>query len=161
MVREQPLPGPARVRTAEVTIQIHDTAGTARRGLGAGRNGQELLDDPMPQIAQHPQRLCIRDVEIVDQAAGLLLQTLAGLVQARGGVGGLRIGLELRLGQAQRIHGVRPLDEVGHQRQMIRVVQGVTHFRIEGVALGAAVRAKAIHGEMREVEVVGQRTLRA
>ena len=113
----------------------------------------------MTEITQHPHRLRVADVEIVDETALLLLEALAGFELAGGGVGRLRIGGVLRLRDAQGVHGVGPLDEVGNQGQVARIVERIAHFAVEGVVLRTAVLAKAVDGEMREVDVVGQRAL--
>ncbi len=96
LVRKQPLPRPARIDPAEIPVEIDHTAGAAGRGLRAGRNREELLDDAMAEITQHTHRLRLADVEVVDEATLLLLETLARLELAGRRVGRLRIGGERR-----------------------------------------------------------------
>ena len=115
----------------------------------------------MTEITQHPQRLGVADIEVVNESALLLLETLAGFELPGGGIGRFRVGRELGLRDTQRVHRVRPLDEVGDEGQVVRVIERVAHLAVERVAFGTAVRAKAVDGEVRVVDVVGQRAFGA
>ncbi|MCW0415218.1 hypothetical protein NB689_000972 [Xanthomonas sacchari] len=147
------LPGPARVETAVVAVQVDHAAGIERVALRAHRDREVLGDVAAPGVAHQPPGLLVH--LLGEDRAGLhLAGGLAGVELAGGGSGLARVGGDLGAAQAQRILRIGRLQRVEQQVQAPPGRQVDADLGVEGGALGAAVVAVAVGAEMGGRQVV-------
>ena len=108
-------------------------------------------------VAEHAQAVAGAEILIVDCAALGLMDALARVKQGsgRGNLG--RVGVELRMGQAERVLRARQRHRVRKQGQLAAATDLERQFRIAGLALRRAMVAIAVGLKMGDVEVVTKR----
>ncbi len=154
---DRPLPCPTGVAAAVVAVECDHASRAGRRLLGSDGNGKILQHGAVTVVAHQPDGLVFGQPEVVDEAALLLLEALAGIeCQCRGG-GLIGIGRELGGGEAERIVRARPGHDVGDEGQLVARSEGVIHLGVEGIIVRVLVRPKAAPGEVRQVDIVVER----
>ena len=138
--------GPAQVGAAVVAAEVDHTAGMQRARLRPDRNRLVLDGAALAGVDQRAQRLDIVDATLPDDAELRLVDGLPGVELDRHRVDAPRVGVELGVGEAERVLRLRQRDVVDDQRQRVIAVVpdelGIGDVALGGTVLAVAVGAK-------------------